>query len=163
MKLKSEHGQSLVELGVSLVILLYLLSGAAEFGILFFQFVQLRDASQEGALYGSSAIPSPATSATWAAIETRARDASNSPVDLADASIVDVTIFVDETPVWKNGALLSATSVACEGHGIRVTTEYDHDLFMPFMPQILRREEIHLTATVVDTILVPQACITSIP
>ena len=49
----SERGQSLVELGVSLVILLYLLSGAAEFGVLFFQFVQLRDAAQEGALYGS--------------------------------------------------------------------------------------------------------------
>ena len=55
MKLfKSERGQSLVELGISLLILLYLLAGAAEFGVLFFQFVQLRDAAQEGALYGSN-------------------------------------------------------------------------------------------------------------
>ena len=46
MKLiKSQRGQSLVELGVSLVVLLYLLSGAAEFGVLFFQYVQLRDAA----------------------------------------------------------------------------------------------------------------------
>ena len=51
--MKSERGQSLVELAISLVILLYLLSGAVEFGILFFQYVQLRDAAQEGALYGS--------------------------------------------------------------------------------------------------------------
>ena len=165
MKHISERGQSLVELGVSLVILLYLLSGAAEFGILFFQFVQLRDAAQEGALYGSSAIPSTGpTSATWNAIETRARDASNSPVDLSlAAGEVDVAIFVDDVKVWENGALVGSTAVACEGHGIRVTAEYDHDLFMPFMPQILNREFIPLSATVVDTILVPQACIASVP
>ena len=52
-KLKSERGQSLVEISISLVIILYLLSGAVEFGIAFFQFIQLRDAAQEGALYGS--------------------------------------------------------------------------------------------------------------
>ena len=51
--LKSERGQSLVELSISLVVLLYLLSGAVEFGLAFFQFVQLRDAAQEGALFGS--------------------------------------------------------------------------------------------------------------
>ena len=51
--LKSERGQSLVELSISLVMLLYLLSGAVEFGLAFFQFVQLRDAAQEGALFGS--------------------------------------------------------------------------------------------------------------
>jgi Flp pilus assembly protein TadG len=44
---RSASGQSLVELAISLVILLYLLSGAAEFGILFFQYVQLRDAAQK--------------------------------------------------------------------------------------------------------------------
>ena len=61
-KFMKERGQSLVELAVSLVILLYLLSGAAEFGILFFQYVQLRDAAQEGALYGSM---NPSTSSNY--------------------------------------------------------------------------------------------------
>ncbi len=56
-QLKRERGQSLVELGISILILLYLLAGAAEFGVLFFQFVQLRDAAQEGALYGSMNPP----------------------------------------------------------------------------------------------------------
>ena len=40
-KQKSERGQSLVELSISLLVLLYLLSGAVEFGLAFFQFVQL--------------------------------------------------------------------------------------------------------------------------
>jgi Flp pilus assembly protein TadG len=151
MKCKSERGQSLVELGISLLILLWLLAGAAEFGILFFQFVQLRDAAQEGALFGSM---NP-TSTSWANIEARARGASASPINLADPTKVDVSIFVDGTLVWKNGAAQGSTTVACEGHGIQVTVDFKHQVFMPFMPQILNRSEIPLSATVVDTILTP--------
>ena len=43
----------------------------------------------------------------------------------------------------------------CEGHGIQVTVSFDHQIFMPFMPQILGQTEIPLTATVIDTILTP--------
>jgi Flp pilus assembly protein TadG len=162
MKHKSERGQSLVELGISLLILLYLLSGAAEFGVLFFQFVQLRDAAQEGALYGSSSIPQTGpTSDTWTKIETRARAASNSPIDLADpASNVTVSVYVDSILAWQNGAPGDSVpaNIACEGHGIRVTVDFDHRIFMPFLPQILGRSDnpyIPLSATVVDTILTP--------
>ena len=52
--IKNERGQSLVELAISITILIFLLAGAVEFGMAFFQFVQLRDAAQEGALYGST-------------------------------------------------------------------------------------------------------------
>lgn len=149
--IKSERGQSLVELGISLLILLYLLAGAVEFGILFFQFVQLRDAAQEGALYGSM---SPVSS-SWPKIEERARAASNSPINLADSSLVDISIFVDGILVWKNGAVQGATTGACEGHEIQVTADFKHQIFMPFIPQILRRSEIPLQATVADTILTP--------
>src|SRR6266508_2450484 len=99
----SERGQSLVELGVSLVILLYLLSGAAEFGVLFFQFVQLRDAAQEGALYGSMNPYIESTGDTkfeageainQADIDSRVRNASSSPIDLSDPQ---VTVLVAGT------------------------------------------------------------------
>lgn len=156
MKRKSERGQSLVELGISLVVLLYLLSGAVEFGIVLFQFVQLRDAAQEGALFGSTSIPSTGpTTTTWTNIETRARNASTSPIVLSDTTKVDVFIYIDNTLVWKNFAAQGSTTVACEGHGVRVTAEYRHKIFMPFMPQLLNQSEIPLTATVVDTILTP--------
>ena len=75
-KIKNERGQSLVEMAVSIVILLLLLSGAVEFGMAFFQFIQLRDAVQEGALYGSL-NPTDTTGIT-----ARVKGASNSPVDL---------------------------------------------------------------------------------
>jgi hypothetical protein len=128
----SERGQSLVELGVSLLILLYLLSGAAEFGVLFFQFVQLRDAAQEGALYGSmNPLDTPG-------ITARVQAASSSPLDLT-------TI----TPV------ITYSGAQCEGNGITVTLTYDHHIFMPFMPQLLGRDHIPLSAEVTDTILTP--------
>jgi Flp pilus assembly protein TadG len=144
-----ERGQSLVEFAISLLILLFLLAGAAEFGVLFFQFVQLRDAAQEGALYGSM------NPSSYSGIEVRARAASDKPVNLNDPSQVHVSVFVDNTLVWKDGASQGTTSVACEGHGVRVTVEYDHQIFMPFLPQILNDSKIPLAATVVDTILTP--------
>lgn len=150
--IKGERGQSLVELGISLLILVYLLSGAAEFGVLFFQFVQLRDAAQEGALYGSTSPTS------FSNIEARARAASNSPVDLADTSTVDVYIYVDNTLIWKNGVSQGTTTFACENHAIKVTVYYKHKIFMPFMAALLGRSAdptIPLSASVTDTILTP--------
>ena len=149
----SERGQSLVELGVSLLILLYLLSGAAEFGVLFFQFVQLRDAAQEGALYGSMNPYTDANSnaafdvgelVNQSQIEARVRAASSSPIDLADTSKVTVAATSSD-----------GSGLFCEGHGLQVTVSFTHHIFMPFMPQLLGRSDIPLSATVVDTILSP--------
>jgi len=160
---KRERGQSLVELAISLVILLWLLSGAVEFGIAFFQYVQLRDAAQEGALYGSTHpyldadndgvldFVDPATgehrTVNQAKIEERARASSptNSPIDLSDPAVIVEVVSSDGLDFF------------CEdvGHGIKVTVKYTHKIFMPFLPQIIRRDEIPLTATVTDTILTP--------
>jgi len=152
----SERGQSLVELGVSLVILLYLLSGAEEFGVLFFQFVQLRDAAQEGALYGSmnpyiestgDAKFEAGEAINQAGIEARVRAASSSPIDLSTSDpITGVTVLISSS---------DGSNMLCEGHGLQVEVKYDHHIFMPFMPQLLGRSVIPLSATVVDTILTP--------
>ena len=144
-KLMRERGQSLVELAVSLLILLYLLSGAAEFGVLFFQYVQLRDAAQEGALYGSmnptNAVP----------IEERVRAASTSPINLSDVSKVTVAVAAKDR-VTNNVKTLAS---ACEGDGLEVTVSFTHNIFMPFIPQLIGRTSIPLSATVTDTVLTP--------
>lgn len=139
--LKSERGQSLVELSISLVVLLYLLSGAVEFGILFFQYVQLRDAVQEGALYGSL-NPGNATGIT-----ARVRGASTSPLDLNTITPIITAWNTATPPVQK------ALASACPGDGIRVEVVFTHQIFMPFMPALLGRSTIPLTATVTDTVL----------
>lgn len=131
-KLKNERGQSLVELAISLVLLLLLLSGAVEFGMAFFQFVQLRDAVQEGALYGSM---NPTDSA---GIIARVQGASDSPVDL--------TTLTPTITIVGSGA--------CEGNGITVRLTYNHPVFMPFMSAAVG-STIPLNASVTDTILSP--------
>src|ERR1044071_17166 len=100
--MKSERGQSLVELSVSLVLLLLLLSGAVEFGIGFFQFVQLRDAAQEGALYGSM------NPADCSNILLRVKGASTKPIDLTGAGVTITTTIIDS---------LSNNSYGCGSSG----------------------------------------------
>lgn len=141
--IKSERGQSLVELSISLVILLYLLSGAVEFGMAFFQFVQLRDAAQEGALYGSMNPPANAgDSAQITVIQNRAKAASQSPIKLATDSSVIVQVQVTDGQY-------------CEGGSLQVQITYPHKIFMPFVPQLIGTNTINLKATVTDTILSP--------
>lgn len=142
-----ERGQSLVELSISLLVLLYLLSGAVEFGIAFFQFVQLRDAAQEGALYSSML-----TVKTQAAIENRVRGASSSPIDLAVTSGPQaVTVNVTSKDTSNNS---QAVTSACEGDSITVEVSFDHHVFMPFMSKIIGNT-VPLRASVTDTVLTP--------
>lgn len=140
-----ERGQSLVELAISILFLLLLLAGAAEFGVLFFQFVQLRDAAQEGALYGSMNPPYGAAHTTAVdRIKTRAKYSSptRSPIDLINDPNVTVSVVVTD-------------GIYCEGGSLKVTVSYPHQIFMPFIPQILGTTTIPLNATVTDTILTP--------
>ena len=128
-------GQSLIELGIIFPIVVLLLVGAVEFGMIFFQYVQLQDAAQEGALYGS-AIPDDVSE-----IEKRVRYASQSPIDLSSP---DVGVYIS----FEN-------NLACEGSGLEVRVEYPHKIFMPILPQLLRTDVIMLRGRVVDTVLRP--------
>ena len=141
-----------MELSVSLLVLLLLLSGAVEFGLAFFQFVQLRDAAQEGALFGSMN----ANGLNIPNMEIRARSASTSPIDLGDVSQVDVSIYINDTKVWENGASITAMC-GQEGDALRVEVHYDHVVFMPFMANIIG-STVPLNATVTDTVLFPVTC-----
>lgn len=126
-----EKGQSLVEFSIGLVVILILLSGAVEVGITLFQYIQLRDAVQEGALFGS-------TCQDFSLIEGRARGASNSPLDLTNN---DISVQVELT----------------DDNGIAVTMEYNHKVFMPFA-NVFAGEYVHIQTRVVDTILTNSGC-----
>src|SRR5512138_790212 len=122
---RSAKGQSLVEMAISLVILLWLLAGAAEFAVILFQYIQLRDAAQEGALYGSINPPKNAgDTAKINAIADRAKQSSFSPIKLMTDPNVTVEVVVTDGRY-------------CEGGSLRVTVKYPHKVFMPFMSQIL--------------------------
>jgi Flp pilus assembly protein TadG len=145
---KSERGQSLVELSISLVLLLILLAGAVEFGMAFFQFVQLRDAAQEGALYGSM------NPSNCSEIIARVKGSSStSPVDLNGAGVT-IAVTID-----GNACSASApyNTLDCEGHALKVDVTYQHTVFMPFFSAAIG-STFPLHASVTDTILSPFAC-----
>jgi hypothetical protein len=136
-----EKGQSLVEFAISLTFILILLSGAIYFGIGLFHYVAMRDAAQEGALFGSM------NPDNLGGIQTRAADASGPGLirDLYDAGQLTVTV--------------TYTGAHCEGNGITVTLQHDYSLnWLPvgaFIEPFIGRDFIRLRAAVTDTILTP--------
>jgi Flp pilus assembly protein TadG len=138
--LRSERGQSLVELAMSLTVILLLLAGAVDFSIAYFSFSAMQDAAQEGALYGSI------NPEDEDGIISRVRSASTNPVDLADEALVDVVVTLPGD--------------ACEGNEVRVNVIYDYPVSMPFIGAIIGSQQITLNASVTDTILQP-LCIES--
>lgn len=157
---KKERGQSLVELAISLTAMLLLLSGAVTFGMAFFSYVSLRDAAQEGALFGSinpCILESDGTChrnslVNQAGIRERVRASSTSPVNLSNTTTIPDAYITS----------VATTTQPCEGsdssgnqNAIQVTVQYDYPVFMPFLG-VLSGQTIHLTATVTDTILEPR-------
>ena len=133
---RSERGQSLTELSLTLIILLTLLAGVLDIGRAYYTFLALRDAVAEGAAYGSF---DPTNSAE---IENRVRAESPGP------SLVD----------WTGATITSTVNgAACRGGGIEVTAQIDYQLLTPFIGAIVGSQSMPLEATVVNTILSP-AC-----
>jgi hypothetical protein len=133
---KNEHGQALVEFAAIIVILMVLLLGLLDLGRAFFTFMALQDAAQEGATYASI---KPGDSS---GIVDRVRYASDMPVDLTDATQVNVSV----NPL---GSL-------CAGNAIEVVVEMPaFAITTPLLGTILGSQSIPLRASVTDTILTP--------
>lgn len=132
----SRRGQSLLEFSLTLTVMILLLAGIVDFGRAFFILVELRDAAQEGALYGSF-NPTDAVG-----IVERVKTAAFSPVDLVNDPDVSVP-----APIIHGGA--------CEGGAVEVQVLYTFHISMPFLTGIIGSQTIPLRASVTDTILYP--------
>ena len=131
---KKRGGQSLVELALSLMIILWLLAGAINFGMGFFCLAAIQDAAEEGALYGS-------LDPTTANIVARVQNSSDNPVDLSTAAVtVSVTL----------------PASVCAGNPLTVKVTYALPVTTP-MVGILTGSTISLTASATSIILKP-AC-----
>ena len=147
---KNSKGQSLVELALTVTIVITLLAGAFDLGSAFFDYIALRDAAQEGAVYGSiyRSLPSDPLSVT--PIITRVQQSSTTPVNFA-------TFVEDCSPTSPNGICVtfSGSSNHCTSDQVIVTVRYDYDLSMPFIGAILGSDTIPIHASVANTILSP--------
>lgn len=137
------QGQSLVELGISLMIMILLLLGAVDFGIALFQYVAIRDAASEGAIYGSFQPDKES------GIQFRAAATAADVVPLDPENDVTVTINGD----------------ACQGfdastppvpNSVTVSVSFDHDLIFPLVGSMIGTNTIPLRASATNTILTPQ-------
>jgi hypothetical protein len=130
-----EHGQSMVELALSITLLMALLAGTIDLGRAYFTWVALRDAAQEAASYGSirPGDVSGMRARVWDNLEQVSRNPSS-----------DVTVDVS-----YGGSL-------CFGHTIQIDVRFPQfPITMPFLGTILGSQVIPIHATVNDTILSP--------
>jgi Flp pilus assembly protein TadG len=136
---QNESGQSLVELSVSLVFLLILIAGVVDLGRAFFTYIALRDAAQEGALYGSL-NPTDTTAITQRANAVLADRANPGDVSVSSST----TGTCDDGSIGANG-----------DNSIEVIVEYNNfPITMPFLGTFVG-QHINLSANVTDTILSP--------
>ena len=137
----SEKGQSLVELAVSLVILMVILAGVVEIGKLLFQYIAMRDAAQEGAVY-ASIYPTSCNQA----IERVRKSLYN-----ADPNQINVTVLINGVACVD----ASATD-ACANKTVKVTVNQpNYQITMPFIGAILGSQTINVSASTTSTILRP--------
>ena len=146
-----ERGQSLVELAISFPVMLLLLLGTVDFGMGLYSYLIVRDAAQEGALYGSF------NPGNRVGIESRARNIAPNDSD---------ALFFFPVPLHDKDAVqinISASAGNCQGisggtiNSITVTAFYEYPLLMPFSEQVLGSKTIPLSASATNVILQP-AC-----
>lgn len=137
----SERGQSLTELAISFVVLVLLLAVTVDAGRLFFSYLAVREAAQEGAVYGSLVAADPNFTNL---VTARVRSSSNAPVDLADTTMVSVT------------PAIIGTACADGNNQVQVTVTYTFELTMPFVSSIIGTNQFPLGLSATSTILVPK-------
>lgn len=134
---KTERGQSLTELAISFVLLVLILAVGVDLGRAFFSLIAIREAAEEGALYGSlNPEDDPG-------IIQRVRTSSTTPVDLTDASTVDVAV--------------SRVGASCAGSTLVVTVTFQFQLTMPLVGTIIGTQNFPIAVSSSSTILRP-AC-----
>jgi len=137
--ISTERGQSLMELAVSIVLLLVVLAGIVDLGRMFFYYIGMRDAAQEGSVYG---IVNPGFCTQ---IAERARNI------LSDPTGVQIDVRIDGV-----SCAAATANQACAGREIRVTViDPDFPITMPFLGSILGHHAVTLKASVSGTILRP--------
>jgi Flp pilus assembly protein TadG len=166
---RSERGQSLGELSIVMTLVLVLLAGVADGGRAFFTYISLRDAAQEGALYGSFVFSQADTSnnlidpgTACSQITARVMQNSDNPVDLSsDASILVQIEQASNPGVWVD--CTSTISIQpCVSDRIRVAVTYpDFTLSTPFLGAVIGTQTVDISASVEDIVLAPAGSQTS--
>lgn len=133
----TELGQSLMEFSISVLIFFILIAGIVDLGRLFFTYMALRDAAQEGAAFGS------VNPMMLGDIHDRVRGVSKLPIDFSDESVIPDIVIIN----YDTGP--------CAGNDIIVTVKTDFLITMPLIGTLIGTQTIPISATATDHILRP--------
>lgn len=157
---QSEQAQSLVELAVSFMLIMFILAGAVDFGRAYFALIALRDASQEGVIYAS--IHPEASNVTE--IEARVKESSTNPIDFSAFSTSDIevtwliegTSYNEASPPANPCAGFYDDNGKIESNYVDVRVYYNFEFTMPLISAIFPGGALQLSAHDQHTILAPQ-------
>lgn len=145
-KKKLEHGQSLVELAVSLVLLLMLLAGIVDFGRAILSYFILQDAAEEGIVYGT-AFPTDCN-------QINDRIHNNIDNQLKNNTTVIQIKIQDNAGIYESCYSIPFAQVyATKIMRIEITNQFA--ITMPFLGSILGSQTIPLRITTNGVILRP--------
>jgi hypothetical protein len=148
---KLEQAQSLVELAISFPLILLLMLGTLDFGMATYSYLIVRDAAQEGALYGSI------NPNNKSEIENRVRFMA--PLD--DEGISFAPVKLDNKDEIK--IKIETSGRNCQGltggrvNTISVHVSYDYPLIIPFAELVNGSNTVLLESTATNVIIQP-AC-----
>jgi hypothetical protein len=143
---RSESGQSLVELAISMVILLILLAGIVDLGRAIIIKSALQDAAEEGIIFGT-AYPTDCNQ-----IIERIR-ANLSDGIIPDAE--DITINIQRNNGTYTTCYIIPYAEVYAGKIMRITITTDFKISMPFLGTMLGRQIVPITVTSNGIILRP--------
>ena len=140
-KNEPDSGQSLIELALVLLFLIILIAGIVDLGRVLFFYVTLRDAAQEGAVYGAI-YPYECD-----AIVARTRG----PLRNGGLDGVNIDVKVDGVNCYE-----ARSDQACVDKDIEViVTKDDFPLTMPILGVFIGSEHLKLSSNIKGTILRP--------
>jgi Flp pilus assembly protein TadG len=138
----SERGQSFMELAVSMIFLLVLLTVVIDLAWAFYTMIALRDAAQEAASYGSM-CPNKDL------IAERLRLSATTPISMEDIPDDEEHIKIEFLDADTRAELTNGG----RGNLVRVTAQVDHDIIVPFAASFLGRTSYPLRVNVADTVM----------
>ncbi len=144
---KGERGQSFMELAISLVFLLTLLSATIDLGWAFYTLIALRDAAQEAAVYASMCPNHPDL------IMDRLQKSAEAPLNIEDIPLDHINVCVID-PRNPPASCAAAPAQAPElGYSMRVEVWVDHEIRTPFVASFIGTTTYPLAVDVSDLIL----------
>jgi len=153
---REESGQSLVEFAFGMVVMLILVVAIVDATRALFTYMSLRDAAQEGALFGSTApfIEVSGSRKTNPEIAARALESSETISGLSGELTVTVE-FIDRDGISFD----AADQQPCPGDAVKVWVRFaQFKLTMPLIGGLIGADSdysIPITAWVSDTVLTP--------